>query len=317
VITRRLLVDLSFLLLMSAPAAGDDFASALESAREAARAHRYHDVIELLTPFNATTDPEIQYITAAEIGRAYFHLGQYQLAHRAFRQAVRIHPELVETAVYLEATSYLVGDTAQAFAILTELLRGGARDLYLAVTLPGERRFLDEPEVQSILDRHSVPLEIDVERGALLGVALGVDRETAVAALAAVSADPNAPALTASAGPALIWAFVFDSDRRLAEIIVQAENLVRYTPYRLQLGPAIDWRAAPATVIASWGQPATTAVAADGGVSMTWEHQDYDLTLDFATPRQPRFPGISEGAAMLRSVHLERRALEGTANMSQ
>jgi tetratricopeptide (TPR) repeat protein len=317
VITRKLLPAFSYLLLLSTPAAGDDFESALESAREAARTHRYSDVIELLTPFNAASDPEIQYITAAEIGRAYFHLGEYQLAHRAFRQAVRLHPELVETAVYLEATSYLTGDTEQSFAILNELLQGGARDLYLAMTLPGERRFPGEPEVQSILDRNAVQLELELERGALLGVALGDNRVTTVDTLAAGSADPNAPVLTASAGPAMIWAFVFDTDRRLVEIIVQAENLVRYTPYRLQLGPGIDWRSTPASVIATWGQPTRTSVGDDGGIMMTWDQRDYDLSLDFAKPREPRPPGISEGAAMLRSVHLESRALHAADSMSR
>ncbi len=314
--TRIVQSAFSILLLLSTSAAGDDFESALESAREAARTHRYTDVIELLTPFNVASDPEIQYITAAEIGRAYFHLGEYQLAHRAFRQAVRLHPELVETAVYLEATSYLIGDKEQSFAILNGLLQAGARDLYLAMTLPGERRFLGEPEVQSILDRHAVPLELELESGAILGVALGDDRVTTVDTLAAGSADPNAPVLTASAGPAMIWAFVFDTDLRLVEIIIQAENLVRYTPYRLQLGPRIDWRSTPASVIASWGQPARTSVGDDGGILMTWTYGDYDLSLDFAKPREPRPPGISNGAAMLRSVHLESRAAHAADSMN-
>ena len=121
--------------LLGVGAGGDDFASALERAREAGISHRYAEVIEILTPFNAVEDSETRYITAAEIGRAFYHLGRYREAHRAFREAVRLHPERAETAIYLEATSYLVGDTVQAYTILREILRSGARDLYLAVTL--------------------------------------------------------------------------------------------------------------------------------------------------------------------------------------
>jgi hypothetical protein len=44
-------------------AGGDDFASALERAREAGISHRYAEVIEILTPFNAVEDSETRYCT--------------------------------------------------------------------------------------------------------------------------------------------------------------------------------------------------------------------------------------------------------------
>ncbi len=151
----KILIGILTLLLATLPSGGstaDDFEAVLERAREAALQHRYNEVIELLTPFNANDEPEIRYITAAEIGRAYFHLGRYREAHRAFREAVRLHPERAETAMYLEATAYLVGEPEQAYAILSEILKSGARDLYLAVTLPGERRFLADPRVHEIIE---------------------------------------------------------------------------------------------------------------------------------------------------------------------
>ena len=190
-------------LLLAVPPSGsltaNDFEAALERAREAGRQHRYNEVIELLTPFNANSDPEVRYITAAEIGRAYFHLGRYGEAHRAFREAVRLHPERAESAIYLEATSYLTGDSEQAYAILREILQSGARDLYLAVTLPGERRFLADPEVHQIIEKSSVDLAIDVEGARVLGVGLGESRSDVVDKLKARSSDPEATALTASA----------------------------------------------------------------------------------------------------------------------
>lgn len=181
-----------------------DFDTALAQARETAQRHRYEETIEILLPFSSSDDPEIRYIAAAEIGRAYFHLGRYEPANRAFREAVALHPERVETAIYLEASSYLTGDSKQAFLIFEELLRGGARDLYLAVTLPGTRRFLAEPEVQAILARHAVPLEVDVREAVSMGVRLGDSHDAVVKRLGAPADGPSTGALTGEAGPAVI-----------------------------------------------------------------------------------------------------------------
>ena len=146
------------LVLPTTTVVAGDFETALERSREAAAHHRYLEVIEILTPYNSMDDPEARYITAAEIGRAYFHLGRYSEAHSAFQEAVRLRPQRAETALYLEATSYLLGDRDQAFAIFRAVLSSGARDLYLALTLPGERRFAAEPEVQSIIEEYVVPV---------------------------------------------------------------------------------------------------------------------------------------------------------------
>ena len=136
----------------------------IRTAQELAGRHRYAEVIELLTEVEGSSKiPEIRYIVAAELGRAYFHLGRYSEAHQRFRQAVTIHPDRAETALYLEASAYLMGDLDQALLILREILRSDARDLYLAVTLPGERRFLAEPEVWAVLDAHRISMEIDLE----------------------------------------------------------------------------------------------------------------------------------------------------------
>lgn len=304
-------------LLPCNPAPASDFESALGRAREAGLAHRYEEVIEILAPFNAVGDPEVRYITAAEIGRAYFHLGRYGEAHRAFREAVRLHPERVESAIYLEATSYLMGDSDQAYAILREILKSGARDLYLAVTLPGERQFLADPEVHEIIDEFAVAMTVDVERARLLGVGLGDSRDAAVEALEARSSDPTAPTLTASAGPALIWAFAFDAEQQLHEIVLQADNLYRYTPYRLQFGKGMDWRLTPAAAIAAWGEPSDIASTRDDGIVATWDYPGHRLTLDFGRPRAPQPPGVPEGAAVLRAIRLTRQAEESAGRMTE
>jgi tetratricopeptide (TPR) repeat protein len=300
-------------LLFSIGTAADELDIALAEARGAASRHRYADVIELLTPFNSVDDPEARYITAAEIGRAHFHLGNYREANRAFRQAVRLHPERVETALYLEATAYLVGDKTQALNILREVLQSGASDLYLAVTLPGESRFLADPDVWQVLEENSQPFAVDIVHGSVWGVSLGESRIAITENLATTTMDPSSRGLIARAGPHLIWALVFDSDQNLEEIHVHAENLVKYTPYRLQLGDQIDWRTTPSEVMAVLGSPSKTSSQTDQSLSMTWNIHDRQLTLEFGEPRPPRPPDIAAGAAMLRSMQLRKmRAADRT-----
>jgi tetratricopeptide (TPR) repeat protein len=283
-----------------------DLESALEEARSAAQNHQYSRVIELLTPFNATTDTEVRYITAAEIGRAYFHLGQYQPAHRAFREAVRLHPERVETAIYLQATAYLMGDEEQALAILREVLKSGAKDLYLTVTLPGERRFLADPKVRAVLDEYTIPLRLDLREGALLGAALGQDRDAVISTLQASSSDPDAAALTATAGPAVIWAFAFGDGQKLTDITVHAWNLHSYTPYRLQVGDEIRWDATPAIAIATLGPPGQTEIREDSLIAMSWSLPSCELVLEFERSSRPQSDDEPGNPAVLKLVRLRR-----------
>jgi len=291
--------------LIATPGPCQDFDAALELARETAQRHRYEETIEILLPFSSSDDPEVRYVAAAEIGRAYFHLGRYVPANRAFREAVSLHPERPETAIYLEASSYLTGDSKQAFLIFEEILRSGARDLYLAVTLPGARRFLAEPEVQALLAKYAVPLEVDVREAVFMGVRLGEDHDAVVNRLGATTSDTTAGALTAEAGPAVIWAFEFDDGQRLSGISLFAGNLLDYTPYRLKFSAGIDCSATPAAAIAAWGLPSSIRSDDDDGLTVTWNFESHHLTLIFGEPGAVRPPDLPEGAAAIRMVQLQ------------
>jgi tetratricopeptide (TPR) repeat protein len=277
---------------------------ALEHARQLGKDHRYHEVIELLAHFEGMEDPEAQYVIAAEIGRAHYHLGDYGAANSAFRKAVSLRPQRVETALYLQATSYLVGDRDQAYAIFREVISSGATDLYLAVTLPGERAFLSDPVVWSILDELATPVVIDLDRGSLLGVELGQPRsevETRFGAGPATTGDT----LTARAGPYLTWAFGFGDSDTLAQVMLQNEHLLRYTPYRLEVGSSINSRSTPEAATAALGAPSSTTTSGDDLVVMVWLREALKLTLEFAPPRTPAPPGAPVDRPMLRVVRME------------
>ena len=301
---RTTAITLVFLAISCAVLA-QDFEAALERARELGQQHRYEEVIELLTHFEGLEDPEAQYVVAAEIGRAQFHLGDYGAANTALRKAVALRPQRVETALYLQATSYLIGDRDQAYAIFREIVASGATDLYLAVTLPGERAFLADPAVWSILDEFATPVRVDLDHGAVLGIELGQSQasvETRFGADPATAGDT----LTARAGPYLTWAFGFDAEGKLTRIMMHNEHLLRYTPYRLQLGSAIDASSTPEAATAALGAPASTTVDGDDLVVMVWLRGDLRLTLEFATPRSPAPPGAPADRPMLRVVRIER-----------
>ena len=293
----------------------ESFVDALGRAREAASAHRYAEVIDTLTPFSSASDPEVRYTATAEIGRAWYHLGAYPVANRAFREAVAIHPDRAETAIYLLATSHLTGDTEQALTVLGALLESGALDLYLAVTLTGTRRFFQDPEIVDLLEQHAVPLEVRIETGSVMAATLGDSRERVLEVLGVGGDAAGGSSLTAEAGPAVIWAFLFDREERLSEIVLHAQNLLLYTPYRLQLGGGIDWRASPAAAIAAWGPPLSSRPSDDGGVEMSWDFRDHLVAVEFARPGAYEPSDRPTGAAMIRLVRFRAHATSAPARI--
>lgn len=282
-----------------------DLTATLSQCQELARHHRFDRVLELLEPIaGEDLEPEARYALTVELGRAHFHLGDYRAAHRAFTTAVRLHPEHIESALYLQATSYLLGQRDQAFAIFREVVRSGAHDLYLAVTLPGERRFLAEPEVWRVLDHAAQSLSVSILEGTAFGVALGEPRSEVVTRLGAGQANSDAPALTSHAGPETLWMLVFDDLGRLSEVMIDADNLVRYTPFRLRFGGEMDWRASADSMVAALGEPDSRSQTGSEEL-LTWKGDRHVATLAFAPATEPAPPGL-EGTTMLRMVRLAR-----------
>lgn len=291
-------------LTLCGAVSAQDLEPTLEYARKLVQEHRYEEVIELLSHFEDLDDPEAQYVVSAEIGRARYHLGDYRAANTAFRKAVSLRPQRIETALYLEATSYLVGDRDQAYAIFREVLASGATDLYLAVTLPGEIKFLADPEVWNILEEFARPVHIAVDRGSMLGVGLGEPQSEVEERLGATS-DATGTALTARAGPFLTWAFGFDESGTLVQIMAHNEHLFRYTPYRLDLGAGLDWRATPEAATSALGAPESTSLGGEDLVVMVWLRDRVRLTLEFAPFRPPVPPGCNPERPILRVVRMD------------
>ncbi len=302
------------LMIICSPVWAQDFETALDHARQLAEEHRYQDVIDILGAFDSLEDPEARYVVAAELGRAHFHLGDYETADSAFREAVALRPQRAETALYLQATSYLTGNRAQAYAIFREIIASGATDLYLAVTLPGERLFLADPDVWSIVEELARPVKVDVDRGALLEVEMGMPRTEVLRRLGAPPG-PVGEALTARAGPYLSWVFAFNETDSLTQIMLHNENLYRYTPYRLLFSDQLDWQATPAAATRTFGAPVSTSGSDDEVVVMVWDRDTVRLTFEFAQPRSPTPPGFAVDEPVLRVVRME--AIAPSASMNQ
>jgi len=308
----RLVVALVAIVMAAGPsvAGADSPDELIRQAQELGGHHRFQEAVELLLPLEDTIpDREVQYIVAAELGRSFFHLGRYNEAHERFRRAVSMHPEHVETALYLQATAYLLGDRDQALLIFREILKSGAHDLYLAVTLPGERKFLSDPEVWALVEQYAVPIGLDLETGSVFEVSLGQSRQEVETAFGANSGSSGGRALTAQAGPHLVWGFAFDDDGGLSEVVLQVENLVKYTPYRLGFGGS-DWRASPAELGALLGPPTATSTDSDHVLVMSWTRPEFTIAAAFGHPRPPRPPSIADGVAMLRMIRIRRHTAE-------
>jgi len=288
----RILSLVFFLLLpVSQVAAGHggsrDPRRALEEARQAAEAQDFQTALEALRPYlGGDLSKPLDWEITAEAGRAAFSLGQLEEARSLLRLAVAARPTVAETAVYLEAVSYLLGDRKQALMIFEALLQGHVPDLYLAVTLPGETRFLADPDVRALLKRYAIPLEVEADSGNCLGLHLGQSRNEVIAALGLAPVSDSV--LMARAGPELIWVLSFDRLGMLREVVLHADHLRRYTPYRLALGlsetPAakkLGWLSRPQEVIAVLGAPAGKDREADGALRLRWDFPGHSLEMIF------------------------------------
>ena len=242
---------------------------------------------------------------AAETGRAAFHLGQYRKAHLLFKRVVQARPIVMEPALYLEATSYLLGDQRQAFVIFEAILQSGAQDLYLAVTLPGEKRFLGEPEIQELLKRHAQPLVVRPASATVQGVRLGQNRSMIAESLG-IDAPPDESTLAARAGPFLTWILSFDADDQLQEVVLNAEHLRRYTPFILDLAGGISWTSTPITCISSLGGEHRSSTTSGGALILTWDFSEASLDLVFSRPDTRK-----HGAAILEMIRMYRRETPG------
>ncbi len=292
--------------LTAAAQPSDDLDQRLELARDLAGQHRYQEVVDLLAPSaDLPLADELRYAVDAELGRALFHLGQYDPARQWLERAVAARPDRVETAIYLEGASYLSGHREQAVAILGELLRAGATDLFLAVTLTGQRSFLRDPAVWSTLEAHQVDLEMGLAEGRFRSVRLGQQRAAAEQALGGDRRGSGAASLVARAGPKQLWVLSFADDGRLREILVDADSLLRYTPFRLRLGEGLDWRATPQVARALLGPPERTTGAADDLELLTWRLGQVTATLGFGPPVEPRPLPLAGAATSLRLVVLQ------------
>jgi tetratricopeptide (TPR) repeat protein len=242
-----------------------------------------------------------RYAVAAELGRAWFHLGDYSTAYAFLARAAALEPRRIETALYLEASAFLTGRRRQALAIFEEVVRSGAPDLYLAVTLPGERSFLADPEV-----RHARPISMSLHHGTFEGIRPGQQRRSVEDALGVRSPDPSSPTLVARAGPEMIWAFRFSQAGTLEEIAVRAELLLRYTPYRLRFAGGLDWSLGPEQAIAELG-PAGSTTTAEGSLALAWDLPDLSLSLVFGRPTGPVPPTLGGDHLVLQLVRIRRQ----------
>ncbi len=279
----------------------------LARAREAAAAHRYQEALDILEPAaeDETLDPGTRFEVLAEVGRARFHLGRYKGAYNAFAAAMKLQPGSVEAALYFEASAWLTGRHREALGVFEALLTSGARDLYLAVTLPGEKQFLSDPEVWEVLQRHERPLAVDLKAGVALGAKLGQKKDVVLAVLPGSPPDSGRE-LAVRVGPHVLWALRFGSDDRLEEVLVDAENLLRYTPYRLHFASGLDWRMTSETARKILGDPVRESTLDDGSRVLTWTHEGVQSSLEFGPPRDPRPVVMPEGTWMLRFFRMVR-----------
>ncbi len=307
---KALVTTVLALLSLCRSAAGQDapdWREAVRKASELSRSHRYVQAVSLLEPLARQELPdEARFEVEAELGRALFHVGRYPDAWDHLVEAARIQPRRVEVALYLEAVAWVTGRRKEALAIFDGILASGARDLYLAVTLPGERSFLGDPEVRAILERHRKPLEIDLEHGVFSGARLGDPRSTVAGALGMTAPGTGSDVLTARAGPMILWALRFDGEDRLAGVVVHVDHVERYTPYALTTTRGLHPGATAAEAMVALGAPAATTPVSEGTMILRWDFPGTIVALEFGVPEGTPSGGPDQPHATLRMIEMSR-----------
>ncbi len=310
---KTLIFSITFLLCLQAPPTRAEQAgrqgppAALEKARRAMEARDFEEAFEILKPYlGGDLSTSVDWEITAEAGRAAFSLGKLKEARSLLKKAVAARPTVAETAVYLEATSYLLGDRRQALMIFEALLQSHVPDLYLAVTLPGEVRFLADPDVRALLKRYAIPLEIQPDTENLLSLHLGQARAEVIATLRTPPTEDRV--LMARAGPELIWFLSFDKLGMLQEAVFHADHLQRYTPYSLKLGLSttpgaeiLGWETHPQGAIRLFGPPETQTREVDGALKLHWLYPGSGLELIFEG-----VPGADLSKGHLQMLRLAR-----------
>ncbi len=243
-------------------------------------------------------------MVAAEIGRA-------QLSPRPIRHRLpgvphrRSHPSRSRRNRHISrGAAYLVGNTDQAFAIFRELLAGGARR-----PLPGgdpARGYEIPRRAGGDRDAAGVSSATRCRYFAGLGGGGRVRRHSreVAEAMAAPMGDRPFSSLTAQAGPAVIWEFIFDDDQRLVEMVLQVEHLDLYTPYRLEIRGIRRVANHAGGPDRGLGEPPNlTNPGKNGDIVMEWQFENHLVVATFGSPRITARP-TPIGAATLRTLRL-------------
>jgi tetratricopeptide (TPR) repeat protein len=294
----------SVVLMTTSAAQPADLTRAMDAARSAAAQQRYGSVIELLQPHTnpLPADDDARFLVAAEYGRALFHLARYSDAYHWIVRAAAIRPDNIEVGIYRQAAAFLTGRHDEAFALFEQILRSGAQDLWLPITLCGEDRFLAEPRARQLLREYARTLPIDLQAGGLAGAQLGDSRDAVVAALGA-SGGGDGRYLSARSGPVLLWSLEFDDDNRLIGATVNVTGMVRYSTLRPSLDNRLDWRATPAAAADVLGSATSRHTSEGDSITMTWQLDTVDVEMVFAAGTSQLVPEAA--ADRSGQLHLE------------
>ena len=293
-------------LLTTSAAAPADLHAAIAAARKAASAQRYSDVITILEPY---TEPlpaadDDRFNVAAEFGRALFHLAQYDLAYDWILRAAALQPHNIEVGIYRQASAFITGRHEEAFALFEQVLRSGAQDLWLPISLSGTTQFLEQERTQQLLQQYARLLPIDLRRGRIAGAALGMARTDVKAALGALTAD-DGRFLLARAGPVMLWSLEFDQSDRLVGAVVNVAGMLRFSSLRPSFEQGLDWRATPGALTSTLGPPIRQDDDQNGQLSLEWQRDTISLLITFAPATQPTPPGVGSHSQLIQSVRLQ------------
>jgi hypothetical protein len=265
------------------------------------REKKYEEVVGPLDSLYSHAPLTLSQRTICEsyLGRAYFHLEEYQKSLEYLAKAWESNPSDIEIYFYALAARFKTRNIKQTRRMLYDYFKTGTKDVAPIVVLAGPEIF-EHPALRLLADAFAEEVKVDLDERSFMGVSLGTSRKEMAKILKGSLDEIPRDRLVSMGRYGSYWEFELDDKERVSKITVHLDLCDQYTIQRPRISHKLTVESTIADVQATFGKP--TAVLTEG---RRLQYVDGKGTLTF----------VFGGSGLLALSHLgskpEERLLSG------
>ncbi len=241
------------------------------------REKKYEEVVGPLDSLYSHAPLTLSQRTICEsyLGRAYFHLEEYQKSLEYLSKVWEADPSDIEIYFYALATQFKTRNIKQTYTMLYNYFKTGTKDIAPIVALTGPEIF-EHPAIRRMVDGFAQEVKADLDERSFMGVALGTSRKEMAKILKASLNEIPKDRLVSMGRYGSYWEFEFDDKERVSKITVHLDLCDQYTIQRPRISHKLTVESTIADVQATFGKP--TVVLTEG---RSFQYVDGKGTLTF------------------------------------